>query len=90
MRLCMSGSTDYYINDRLGQPFFVVSKEINGSMIETIKKEIIPHLKSDIPNQPDEKELEANPMLSKFMIVTDRECYSPEFIADLWDERISI
>ncbi len=90
MRLCMSGSTDYYINDRLGQPFFVVSKEINGSMIETIKKEIIPHLKSDIPNQPDEKELEANPMLSKFMIVTDRECYSPEFIADLWDERISM
>jgi hypothetical protein len=90
MRLCMSGSTDYYINDRLGQPFFVVSKEINGSMIETIKKEIIPQLKSDIPNQPDEKELEANPMLSKFMIVTDRECYSPEFIADLWDERISM
>lgn len=90
MRLCMSGSTDYYINDRLGQPFFVVSKEINGSMIETIKKEIIPQLKSDIPNQADVKELEANPMLSKFMIVTDRECYSPEFIADLWDERISM
>jgi len=90
MRLCMSGSTDYYINDRLGQPFFVVSKEINGSMIETIKKEIIPQLKSDIPNQADAKELEANPMLSKFMIVTDRECYSPEFIADLWDERVSM
>jgi len=90
MRLCMSGSTDYYINDRLGQPFFVVSKEINGSMIETIKKEILPQMKSDIPNQPDANELENNPLLSKFMIITDRECFSPEFMGDLWEERISM
>jgi len=90
MRLCMSGSTDYYINDRLGQPFFVVSKEINESMIGTIKKEILPQLKSDIPNQPNAKELEANPLLNKFMIITDRECYSPEFMGDLWTERISM
>jgi len=90
MRLCMRGSTDYYVNDRLGQPFFVVNKEISGSMIETIKKEIIPQLELDVPNQPDTKELETNPLLCKFMIITDRECYSPEFIGDLWDKRISL
>ncbi len=90
MRLCMSGSTDYYVNDRLGQPFFVINKEISGSMIETIKKEIIPQLQLDVPNQPDAKELESNPMVCKFMIITDRECYSPEFIGDLWDARISM
>jgi len=37
LRLCMSGSTDYYVDDAIGQPFFVVSKEVNSSMIETIK-----------------------------------------------------
>jgi hypothetical protein len=29
LRLCMSGSTDYWVNDRLGEPFFVVHKTIN-------------------------------------------------------------
>jgi hypothetical protein len=90
MRLCMSGSTDYYVNDRLGQPFFVVNKEINGSMIETIKEEIIPQLLLDIPNQHNDIELELNPKLCKFMIITDRECYSPEFMGDLWEQRISM
>jgi hypothetical protein len=90
MRLCMSGSTDYYVNDRLGQPFFVVNKEISGSMIETIKKEIIPQLELDVPNQPDATDLESNLKLCKFMIITDRECYSPEFIGDLWQQRISM
>jgi hypothetical protein len=31
MRLCMSGSTDYWVNDRMGEPFFVVHKIINIS-----------------------------------------------------------
>jgi len=51
MRLCMSGSTDYYVNDCLGQPFFVVNKEVNGSMIEKIKKEIVPQLLLDLSLQ---------------------------------------
>jgi len=33
----MSGSTDYYVNDKTGQPFFVVSEAINSGMIEQIK-----------------------------------------------------
>jgi len=37
LRLCMSGSTDYYVNDKTGQPFFVVSEAINSGMIEQIK-----------------------------------------------------
>lgn len=90
MRLCMSGSTDYYVNDCLGQPFFVVNKEVNGSMIETIKKEIVPQLLLDVPNQHNNTDLELNPKLCKFMIITDRECYSPEFMSDLWEQRISM
>lgn len=90
LRLCMSGSTDYYVNDKIGQPFFVVNEVINGSMIDKIKQDILPRLEKDVPNQPDERELEAAPKLCRFMIVTDRECYSVDFFDYLWQKRIAI
>ncbi len=90
LRLCMSGSTDYWVNDMLGQPFFVVNKTINSSMIETIKTEIIPKLDIDIPNQPTEKEIIENALLHRYMLVFDRECYSIDFFIELWQEKIAI
>jgi len=44
LRLCMSGSTDYWVNDMCGQPFFVVNKTINEGMIQTITQDFIPRL----------------------------------------------
>jgi hypothetical protein len=90
LRLCMSGSTDYWVNDKIGQPFFVVNKVINSGMIETIKAEILPHLDTDVPSQPKKDELKDNPLLCRYMIVFDRECYSPDFFYDLWNERIAV
>lgn len=90
LRLCMSGSTDYWVNDKTGQPFFVVNKVINGSMIKVIKDDIIPKLDKDVPNQPTAIEIAENKLISRYMIVFDRECYSPDFFYDLWQERISI
>ncbi len=90
LRLCMSGSTDYWVNDSLGQPFFVVNKALNSGMIKVIRHDIIPRLDRDIPNQPSNEELEAAPTLHRFMLVFDRECYSPDFFYDLWKERIAI
>lgn len=91
LRLCMSGSTDYWVNDQLGQPFFVVNKVINSGMIQTIKEDIIPRLNKDIPDQPTAIELTASPYLNRYMLVFDRECFSPNFFYDLWkDYRIAI
>lgn len=90
LRLCMSGSTDYWVNDMTGQPFFVVNKVINSSMIEVIKEDIIPKVDADVPNQPSKEELSTNNYLHRYMIVFDRECYSPDFFYDLWQERIAI
>ena len=59
-------------------------------MIEKIKEEIIPQLDKDVPCQPSMEELEENPYLSRYMIVCDREIYSPEFFYDLWQERIAV
>src|SRR5271165_5761730 len=44
----------------------------------------------DVPNQPTEKQLEADPLLSRFTIVFDREGYSPRFFAQMKEERIAI
>jgi len=79
----MSGSTDYWINDNTGQPFFVVNELIAGGFIEKIKLEIIPRLNEDVPRQPSKEALEQNPLLSKYMLVFDREGYSPEFFYDI-------
>jgi cell division septum initiation protein DivIVA len=90
LRLCMSGSTDYWVNDKTGQPFFVVNEVINSGMIEQIKTSILPRLEKDVPNQPSEKQPLQNSKLNKFMIVCDRECYSAEFFDYLWQKRVAI
>jgi hypothetical protein len=89
LRLAMRATTDYWVCDKLGQPFFSVSKHVSGSMIETIQHEIVPRLIEDVPDQPSEETLAHDPFLHRFMIVYDRECYSPEFMLDMWDERIA-
>ena len=90
LRLCMSGSTDYWVNDKTGQPFFVVSEAINSGLIEQIKTSILPRLEKEVPNQPTEEALLQNPQLHKLMIVCDRECYSVDFFHYLWEKRVAI
>ena len=90
LRLCMSGSTDYWVNDKTGQPFFVVSEAINSGMIAQIKASILPRLEKEAPGQPTEEQLLQNPKLHKLMIVCDRECYSVDFFHYLWEKRVAI
>ena len=90
LRLCMSGSTDYWVNDKTGQPFFVVSEAINSGMIEQIKTTILPRLEAEVPKQPTAEELQKNSQLHKLMIVCDRECYSVDFFHYLWQKRVAI
>jgi hypothetical protein len=89
LRLCMSGSTDYWINDRLGQPFFVVNKTLNEGMTKALMDDIIPRLNRDVPNQPSMETLATNEQLHRYMLVFDRECYSVDFFLHLQQERIA-
>lgn len=89
MRLAMRASADYWVCDKLGQPFFSINKSISGSMIDVIKQDIIPVLENDIPNQPNQAALNNDPHLHKFMIVYDREGYSPDFMIDMWEKRVA-
>jgi len=89
-RLCMSGSIDYWVNDMTGQPYFVVNEAINTGLIDEIRNHIVPKLNSDVPNQPSKDQIIQNPLLCKYMLVFDREGYSPDFFYDLWQENIAI
>jgi transposase len=83
-RLCLRGTTDYWVNDALGQPFFVVERPIDHGMLEALRSDIVPRLLREVPRQPNAEELQADPYRCRFVIVFDREGYSPEFFKEMW------
>ena len=88
-RLCMRGVTDYWVNDSMGRPFFVVSTPLTDGLLAMLRQEIVPRLLQEVPGQPSQQQLEADPQLSRFTLVFDREGYSPAFIKDMWQQRIA-
>src|SRR5206468_11699540 len=59
-RLCLRGTTDYWVNDREGRPFFVVPAAVSPGIIEMMRSEIVPRLLEEVPHQPSTAELEAD------------------------------
>jgi hypothetical protein len=88
-KLCLRGTTDYWINDQEGRPFFVVNTAANPGLIAVLRQEIIPRLIQEVPQQPSEEALQANRYRFRFVIIFDREGYSPELFAELWQQRIA-
>ena len=80
----MRGTTDYWVNDILGQPFFAVERTIDHGLLEVLKSDIVPRLLKDVPSQPTEAELAADRYRARFVILFDREGYSPEFFKEMW------
>jgi transposase len=85
-RLCLRGTTDYWVNDALGQPFFSVERPIDHGLLEALRSDVVPRLLKEVPGQPTAEELEADPYLSRFVIIFDREGYSPAFFREMWRE----
>jgi hypothetical protein len=83
-RLCLRGTTDYWVNDVLGQPFFAVERPIDHGLLEALRSDIVPRLLKDVPGQPTAAELEADRYRARFAILFDREGYSPEFFKEMW------
>ena len=83
-RLCVRSLMDYWVNDRDGTPFFVVTALGNEGMLHYLRTTIIPRLLREVPNQPSDAELAADPDRHRFVLVFDREGWSPVFFAELW------
>jgi len=87
-RLCLRASTDYWVNSARGLPFFVVHRPVDPGLLSVLEEEIVPRLEKEVPNQPTAQQLEADPTLDKFILVFDREGYSPDFFKRMKERHI--
>jgi hypothetical protein len=88
-RLCLRATADYWVNAMDGQPFFVVSQAVDPGLLKVLDETIVPRLEKDVPGQPSEEALAADPLRHRFTLVFDREGYSPAFIMRMKEKRIA-
>ena len=77
-KLCLSGTTEFWINDQKGLPLMVITGELNEKLKVAIEL-AIPSIKDSISFPPKAGE----PL---FTLVFDREAYEPEWFVRLWKE----
>ena len=89
-KLCLRGTTDYWVNALDGRPFFLVSRPVDPGLIEVLRTDLVPRLLTDAPGQPTAAELAADPLRHRFTLVFDRAGYSPEFFAEMKRQRVAV
>jgi len=82
-RLCLRGTTDYWINGLGGQPFFVVNREIDPGLLQVLEHDIVPRVERDLPPAPVADDT------PRFLLVFDRAGYSPAFFARMWRRKVA-
>ena len=64
-KLCLRGTTDYWVNAMDGQPFFVVTQAVDPGLIKVLEEQIVPRLLAEVPGQPSPEQLAADPRLAQ-------------------------
>ena len=77
-KLCLPGTTEFWVNDQRGLPLMVITGELNEKL-KTAVDEIIPKILKDA-----NLKISTNPNEPTFTIVTDREAYEPDWFIYLW------
>lgn len=77
-KLCLSGTTEFWVNDESGRPLMVITAELNEKLKEAIEI-IIEKLKEEIAEPADANQ-------PRFTLVFDRESYEPKWFKYLWEE----
>jgi len=86
LKLCLSGMTEFWVNNADGLPYFMVTGEVNEKLQEMILSEIIPELIENVAIKIKKEQLDADKDLPRFTLVFDREAYSPKFFEKLWNQ----
>ena len=82
-RLCLSGTTEFWVNDGKGMPLMVITAELNEKLKDAIEL-AIEDLKKEIS-------LPACNNTPRFTMVFDRESYEPRWFKKLWeDHRVAV
>jgi hypothetical protein len=77
-KLCLSGTTEFWVNDQQGLPLMVITAELNEKLKVAIE-ETIPEIKREAAKPSSTK----TPV---FTLVFDREAYEPKWFKKLWDD----
>ncbi|MDD2637313.1 MAG: hypothetical protein PHW82_17635 [Bacteroidales bacterium] len=77
-KLCLSGTTEFWINDEKGLPLMVITSELNEKLKVAIEQ-AIPKIKNEITLVP-------KPGEPIFTLIFDREAYEPKWFIKLWEE----
>lgn len=77
-KLCLSGTTEFWVNNEEGLPLMVVTAELNEKLKLAIEQ-IIPRIKREVPPA-------ANSQTPVFTLVFDREAYEPAWFKKLWEQ----
>lgn len=89
-KLCLTGTTEFWVNDPNGLPIMNVAGELNENLKQSIEQ-IIPTLIEDtkhlIPSS-SEKDKNIHPIL--FTLIFDREAYQPSFFQQLRGQKIAV
>lgn len=94
-KLCLSATTEYWVNDAAGLPVMMVTGELTEKLQQAIENEIIPQLQKtvllpsvlDEPQQDSETTpTEADKKIPVCTLVFDREAYEPAFFKRLWEK----
>lgn len=90
-KLCLAGTTEYWINDVQGMPFISIISELNDHLLKVIRHQIVPQLISHTTSTQLEAQLQNNPLLPRFTLIFDRAGYDLSLFEQLWEEhRIAI
>lgn len=88
-KLCLHATCDYWVNAMNGNPFFLVPKDVDPGLLSVLEHEIVPRLEKEVPGQPTQEQLDIDPFLHRFVLVFDREGYSPDFMLHMKNKRIA-
>ena len=88
-KLCLRATVDFWVNAMDGQPFFAINKVVDPGLVKVIEEDIVPRLMREVPNQPSQAQLDADPLLHRFTLVFDREGYSPALWSRLKEKRVA-
>jgi len=76
-RLCMPATTDFWVNDELNEPLFLITAEANDSLLAMIDSQVIPHI----------KELAGD---RRVTLIFDREGWSPKMFARWYEKGVDV
>lgn len=99
-KLCLSATTEYWVNDAQGQPVMMVMGELTEKLQTAIEELIIPQLEQTVllPSPPTGEQKQttpqdaaiattdptSHPKVPVCTLIFDREAYSPAFFQRLW------